>query len=88
VQDLAHVGARVRDGHPQLGQAGEEAVKVVVEAEEGAVPGAGDVVGRVRAGKAPVEERDLAFGERPPVAVDEHRAAFELPVVTVRINRL
>ena len=77
VQDLAHLGAAVRDRHAQLGEAVEEAVEVVFDAKEGAAPGAHHVVGHVGAREAPVEHRDLRFRERLPVAVDEDRAAFE-----------
>jgi hypothetical protein len=78
MQDLVHLGTRVRNRHAQLGDAGEEAVEVVLEAEERALPDAGDVVGRVRTRESPVEQRDLGFRQRLPVAVDEDRSALEL----------
>ena len=78
MQDLAQLGARIGNGEAQGRQAGEEAVEVVVQAEERALPGAGDVVGGVGAREAPVEQRDLAFGQRRVRAVDEDAAAVEL----------
>jgi hypothetical protein len=63
VQDLAQLGAAVGNREAHLLQAGEEAVDVVVQAEERALPGAGHVVGDVGAREAPVEHRDLGFGQ-------------------------
>jgi hypothetical protein len=80
VQDRADLGARVRHLQAQLAEAREEAVEVVVEAEERALPDAGDVVGRVGAGEAPVEQRDLGVLRCDEGAVGERRGARVLVV--------
>ena len=53
---------------------GPEAVQVILEAEEAALPHVHHVVGDVRAGKAPVEDRHLRLGNRDELAVHEGRA--------------
>src|SRR5690606_15304359 len=55
----------------------EEPVDVVVQAEERALPDARDVIGGVRPGEAPVEQRDLRIRERHQRTVGERGAPGE-----------
>ena len=58
----------------QLLEAREEAVEVLVEPEELALPDRDDVVGRVRAQEAEVENRHACLGNRHEPAVDVRHA--------------
>jgi hypothetical protein len=70
VHHLAHARTADAGVQPQRGEAGLEAVEVVVEAEEAALPHVGDVVGGVAVQEAPVEDRDLRVFGGDELAVD------------------
>src|SRR5215213_3439765 len=72
-EDVSYLTPYVRRTKTQLFHRALEAVEVVLQAEEAAAPDVGHVIGRVRAQKSPVEDRDsrLRNGYEPPV--DEGR---------------
>ncbi|MNT16500.1 hypothetical protein D3C72_1516050 [compost metagenome] len=64
VQDGAHLRLVVRNLHAQRLHAGKEPVDMRIQAKESALPHAHHVIGHVRSGKAPIEQRNLGFGQR------------------------
>jgi hypothetical protein len=84
VHHLAHVLARHAGVQPQRGAAGLEAVEVVVEAEEPALPDMRHVVGGVRVQEAPVEDRDLRVLGRHVLPVDVGTSVHACMVAAMR----
>src|SRR5918997_1148510 len=74
-EELPDLRPAVRRAHAQPRHSPPEAIQVILEPEEAAPPDVGHIVGRVRAQKSPVEDRDarLGHGHEPPV--DEGGAA-------------
>jgi len=72
--DVRDLLRRVRQRHAQAGHRGLEARDMIHQPEEPPLPDMGDVVGRVGADEAAVEDGHACLGEGHPSAVHEGNA--------------
>ncbi len=71
MQPLADRIAVVRNTHPQRLHSREEAIQVVFQTKETALPYMRDIVGRIGMQKTPVQDRQTGFRHRHHLVLDQ-----------------